>query len=117
MREVAPVYAADHPAKPDDINPPKDTGTEQLWRLKLGRFMPRWASRLTLEITDIRVDRLQEISEADAMAEGIPAPGREHACDIARQKYRDLWSTINGPESWAANPWVWALSLKFPPQL
>lgn len=69
--------------------------------------MHRWASRLTLEITDVRVERLQEISPADAHAEGfaldIPNPW---AC------FRYLWKGINGEDSWNANPWVWALTFK-----
>jgi len=70
-------------------------------------FMPRRASRITLEITDVRVQRLQEISEADARAEGAAAhpDGPWHA-------YRSLWSLINGASSWEANPWVWALTFK-----
>lgn len=67
--------------------------------------MPRWASRLTLRITDVRVERLQDISEADVIAEGASGhpDGMSHA-------YRSLWTLINGPGSWEANPWVWAVS-------
>lgn len=70
--------------------------------------MPRWASRITLEITSVRVDRLQDISTADCWAEGIPAsPDVDPA-----HEYRDLWEQINGPMSWAANPWVWVVEFK-----
>lgn len=79
--------------------------------------MPRAASRITLEITGVRVERLQDISEADARAEGappldphwpIPADGRgTHASG-----FRSLWEQINGPDSWKANPWVWAINFK-----
>lgn len=91
--------------------------------------MPRWASRITLEITGVRVERLNEISESDAIAEGIeskPQPyGKEldwkyygwleklnqwSTCPI--RSYESLWNSINGPESWAANPWVWAVEFK-----
>lgn len=67
------------------------------------RYMPRWASRLTLTVTDVRVQRLQEISEEDALAEGVEhhPPGRP-----AELLYRVLWEQINGPGSWDANPWV-----------
>lgn len=64
--------------------------------------MPRWASRLTLEIIDVRVERLQDCSEADAIAEGAE-PDRP---------YGTIWKSINGQESWDANPWVWALTFK-----
>lgn len=69
--------------------------------------MPRWASRLTLRITQVGVQRLQEISEADAIAEGAVGhpDGMWHA-------YRSLWTLINGPGSWEANPWVWAITFE-----
>ena len=93
------------------------------WRPSI--HMPRWASRITLEITGVRVERLQDISEADARAEGatpIPDP-----CDHTRlacadigcagprpytEGFRSLWQSINGPGSWDANPWVWAVEFK-----
>jgi hypothetical protein len=83
--------------------------------------MPRAASRITLEVTGVRVERLQDISEADAKAEGACAA---EPCDHARRScadigcsgpqdyrggYRALWESINGPGSWAANPWVWVV--------
>ena len=67
-------------------------------------FMPRWASRITLEVTGVRVERLQDISEADAKAEGVN-PVRTH-----RVSYIALWNTINGAGSWESNPWVWCIS-------
>lgn len=88
--------------------------------------MPRWASRLTLIVTDVRVERLQDISEADAIAEGIqsyhPSQSivtffhhtipeyRNHGFINARRAYEDLWDSINGPGAWDANPWVVAVS-------
>jgi hypothetical protein len=71
--------------------------------------MPRWASRLTLEIAKVRVERVQEISEADAIAEGCTTAGWG-----ARQGYRNLWDTINGKRGfgWDANPWVWIVDFK-----
>ena len=76
--------------------------------------MPRWASRLTLHIKSVRVERLQEISEADALAEGCTAKLAEEApaLDEARQDFRELWESINGPGSWDANPWVWVVEFK-----
>lgn len=78
-------------------------------------LMPRWASRILLEITDVRIERLQSISEADAEAEGIDF--LRHAQDAdetltARDLYECLWDSINGAGSWAANPWVWVVELK-----
>ncbi|MDP3859871.1 MAG: hypothetical protein Q8Q73_19090 [Stagnimonas sp.] len=79
--------------------------------------MPRWASRLTLRITDVRVERLQEISPADAKAEGdhersgMPEYYERGAmCHV--DWYRHLWGQINGPDSWAANPWVWVIGFE-----
>jgi hypothetical protein len=73
-------------------------------------FMPRWASRITLEITDVRVERLQDISEGDAKAEGVD-PIREKV-PTHRDAYRYLWDDINGTGAWQANPWVWALTFR-----
>lgn len=70
-------------------------------------FMPRWASRINLEIVSVRVERLQDISETDALAEGID----QDTCDPVRA-YRDLWEAINGDGSWDTNPWVWAITFE-----
>ena len=79
-------------------------------------FMPRKASRLTLEIKTLRVERLQDISEADAKAEGIQCPGcqsGEHiACTDLVKAYRKLWESLNGTDSWKANPWVWVIEFQ-----
>lgn len=77
--------------------------------------MPRWASRITLEITGIRVERLQDISESDALAEGIDPkfPPDEQVANAARMRYADIWESINGPGSWAANPWVWVVEFRW----
>ncbi|MFK3932185.1 hypothetical protein ACI2JB_01130 [Pantoea agglomerans] len=75
--------------------------------------MPRWASRITLEITGVRVERLRDLSEEDAKSEGVmpPAggvlPGWEH-----RINFRDLWMSIYGADNWEANPWVWVIEFK-----
>ena len=75
--------------------------------------MPRWACRLTLEITDVRAERLQDISEADAEAEGVQDPSLVPILGAfwsSRDGYARLWEHINGKGSWAANPWVWAVT-------
>jgi len=93
--------------------------TPYRWRSPI--FMPRWASRLTLRITDVRVQRVQEISEADARAEGCHA--QEWCTDpasidrtSARGDYASLWDSINGKRApWDFNPWVWALTFEVVP--
>ncbi|HIH5645519.1 TPA: hypothetical protein ACYSHR_002307 [Serratia marcescens] len=67
--------------------------------------MPRWASRITLEITGVRVERLQDISEADAIAEG----GTQH---FNINWFGPLWASIYGVDSWNANPWVWVIAFR-----
>jgi len=83
-----------------------------LWRPSI--YMPRWASRLTLLVTDVRVQRLQDISEADAIAEGIIPTANSQTIDCATERpsdgFRALWNSIHGPEAWDANPWVAAIS-------
>jgi len=93
------------------------TAAPDRWRSPL--FMPRWASRITLEITEVRVRRLQDISEEDAKAEGVaPFPlDPEGDCwsdGKHRTAFNYLWNEINGwnPDSWSSNPWVWAITFK-----
>ena len=74
-------------------------------------YMPRWASRIDLEITDIRIELLQDISRGDAMDEGCPFQNMAKG-DDPRKWYADLWESINGAGSWAANPWVWVVKFK-----
>ncbi len=98
------------------------SGTEGRWTPSI--HMPRWASRITLEITAVRVERLSEISEADAAAEGVPPAGDllpDHPGayltpkgDFATAKvaFQRLWESIYGDDSWQANPWVWVIEFK-----
>ena len=90
------------------------------WRPSI--HMPRWASRILLEIADVRVERLQDISDGDAQAEGIEYSERfagycigmaehYHSHD-PRLSYASLWESINGPDSWAANSWVWVVTFR-----
>lgn len=81
--------------------------------------MPREACRIMLEVTDVRVEKLQTISAEDAQAEGIEARDDAWRCYTSsaithdpRCAFADLWESINGPTSWNANPWVWALTFK-----
>ncbi|MBP2495235.1 hypothetical protein ABID82_002434 [Methylobacterium sp. PvP062] len=112
-------------ADPENRNP--------LWvfgKRRPSLFMPRWASRLTLLVTDVRVERLQGISEADAIAEGIERlrsgrgfydPTLSHAdsraaCrfggyfETATHAFEALWRSINGADAWEENPWVVAVT-------
>lgn len=86
-------------------------------------FMPRWASRLVLEIVSVRAERLHDITDDDIEAEGIelapdgvsayyvePAPGGQ--LPSLREAWEQLWSSINGPASWDANPWVWRVEFR-----
>jgi hypothetical protein len=128
---ATPRYSAERPAGwenepegPDALN----------WKPSI--HMPRWASRLTLELTEVRVQRLQDISDADARAEGLSIltkddgrtwkygipdrdglPGNDddgwHWADWnadPRVAYARLWESLHGPGSWLANPWVWVVS-------
>jgi hypothetical protein len=86
------------------------------WRSPI--HMPRWASRLTLIVTDVRVQLVQDISEADALAEGLVeayegwATDREgrHWGPTARASYSILWNDLHGPDAWDRNDWVAALT-------
>lgn len=79
------------------------------WRPDI--FMPRWTSRLTLEVTEVRVQRLHEISENDARSEGVDEIKAK--VPTARDAYRLLWDDINGKRApWESNPWVWAITFR-----
>ena len=118
-RPAVTTYRADYP----------NSQPGEGWKPSI--HMPRALSRITLEITGVRVERLQDISEADALAEGIERPenmsaeemkaldiwdGAERACFNALNQpvhqYRRLWNSINGPDAWDANPWVWAVEFR-----
>ncbi|EKD4507402.1 hypothetical protein ORP75_004680 [Escherichia coli] len=76
--------------------------------------MPRWASRILLEITDVRVERLHDMSEADAKAEGAsPATYKITPPEaVYRVGFGDIWRGIYGQENWLSNPWVWVIEFK-----
>lgn len=106
LAERKAIYAATwHPASP----PPSR------WRPSI--HMPRWACRITLEVTGVRVERLQDISDDDARAEGVEysdetalwSPGNH---ETPTQAFAALWESIHGPELWAKNPWVWVVEFK-----
>ena len=127
-------YKADHGHVGDSPSDPMDWHTwPESWRSPI--LMPRWASRLTLEITDIRVQRLQEISEEDAKAEGArrfdDLPSRhpygqdarwsmgepsstEQCLGSARHAFGNGWDALNSKRGfgWDTDPWVWAVTFK-----
>ncbi|MDP9992027.1 hypothetical protein J2W28_001055 [Variovorax boronicumulans] len=121
------LYDADHP-RPQPLAGKRDGGVTPKWWKRPAIFMPRSACRIQLEVTDVRVERLQDISEEDARAEGISAhrkggwhweqppagiEGTNHfGFKTARDAYRALWEAINGPNSWTANPWVWVVDFR-----
>lgn len=111
-------YRADN----DDLTEKREAGEVGKWRASI--FMPRAASRLTLTVTNVRVQRLHDIRTQDCIAEGISAnlaQAMESAerSDLAQRRayhdtyvsgYRALWNSLYGPEAWDQNPWVGALT-------
>lgn len=98
---------------------PKQTRQRGELGWRPGIHMPRWACRIVLEIVELRVQRLQEISEADAIAEGFArrpeiSDDPEVHRDAARDWYIDLWDSLNAARgySWATNPFVWAITFR-----
>lgn len=109
------VYAADGLAPYEQEQP--------TWKPSI--HMPRWACRILLEITDVRVERLNAISDEQALAEGVRlytdhaelgnwyhVDGIETYSAEPRKSFELLWSLINGADSWTANPWVWVVEFK-----
>lgn len=89
------------------------------WKRRPSIFMPRWASRITLEIIDVRAERLRDITEVDAEAEGaergyLKTMGGQYLIKEGAYRcgYTNLWNEINGHDSWALNPWVWVIEFK-----
>jgi len=91
-------------------------GEMEGFKWKPSIFMPRAASRIILEITEVRVERLNTISESDARAEGPPqcevSGGNPLGYQNYRGRFRTIWECINGVGSWSLNPWVWAITFK-----
>ena len=79
-------------------------------------YMPRWASRILLEVTNVRVERLQDISEEDAKAEGVQITDEYTGCaddiDSHAHAYKFLWDSTNGKGSWDLNPFVWVIEFR-----
>lgn len=86
------------------------------WKWKPSIHMPRWASRITLKLTNVRIERLHAITEADAIAEGNPMYDVKTEAKFAIPgpifRFEHLWKHINGAVSWDVNPWVWVIEFK-----
>lgn len=103
------VYEADGVPEPEFYD--ADDNLRCCWRPSI--HMPRWASRILLEITNVRVERLNDISEEDARSEGV-TPKSIPAEKLVGGKlaFAELWASIYGYENWQANPWVWVIEFK-----
>lgn len=109
-REAQRLYRADAiPAAYGLEQLPDGLLFEGGWRPSI--HMPRWASRITLEVTDVRVERLRDISEADAIAEGTQCAGVPASLTNVGA-FAKLWNSINGAGAWELNPWVWVVDFK-----
>ena len=100
-------YRADYPecvpAHYENVPPATDI------RWKPSIHMPRWASRITLEVTGVRVERVQNITEQGAIAEGCVAVDDGPSWHTAADAFEALWKSLNGADSWNSNPWVWVV--------
>lgn len=118
-------------SKPDAVRCYDCNGMEKPMKWRPSIHMPRWASRITLEVTDVRVERLQDISEEDAKAEGLRWHGLykewggveshpDSRPDLPQwrwyekpvEAFKNLWDAMNGAGSWDANPWVWVVEFR-----
>jgi len=121
LRQCEIEYRADLPPGCTDRPgewPADESNCPEAPRWRPSIHMPRWASRITLRITDIRVERLQDISEDDALAEGVEPctstgwQGQNIVVMSAREVFAELWNKINGPGAWDANSWVWVVNFE-----
>ena len=111
-------YRADGGPRPEYVD--FEDNLHEGWKPSI--HMPRWASRITLEVTGVRVERLQDISEEDALAEGIrqqicgwfSVPGIDGAGTTARAAFALLWNSLNAARGygWDTNPWVWVIQFR-----
>lgn len=99
-----------HPLMDDKYNYRADSKMPDAFKWKPSIFMPRWASRITLQITAVRVERVQDISDKDALAEGVDRTNTSIP-GYARTRFQKLWDSINAQRghSWESNPFVWVI--------
>lgn len=117
-----PLNAQAASTKPSELHPTtpiyykaEENFTHFTWRPPI--FMPRWASRIQLEVTNVRIERVQDISEDDAWAEGISEEAAYeywHDGPMPDAAFADLWDSINAKRgySWESNPWVWVVEFR-----
>lgn len=116
LRAAQVHYCADRATKPtlDVVHP--ETKNKWVWKYKAARFMPRWAVRFNLEVTGIRAERVQVISEADVKAEGVNITDtlRTQIYEPHVWGFAALWDSINEERgySWKVNPWVWVVEFR-----
>lgn len=118
IQPATPIYRASE----DGPNYPTSDDIEAGFKWQPSIFMPRWASRILLRVVSVRVERLQDITEADAQAEGMPKEFEVDAATFVQGQplpesthylgFKHLWREINGAESWDANPWVWVVEFE-----
>jgi hypothetical protein len=128
------IFVAHHSLKvkyQGDFEPHPKSRDQLGWWTHPSIFMCRWASRITLELTAVRAERLQDISDADALSEGINRISGVTGADYGYRDYRlpaktvcvyrfqmpfnsymSLWESINGPDSWSSNPMVWVYTFR-----
>jgi hypothetical protein len=109
-RAVDPHSAVDYECDLDTF----ERGESLRGRYRHARFMPRWASRIDLDVVSVRAERLHEITDDDALREGIPAAdGINRSMGRSpREAYCDLWVSLHGPDSWASNSLVWRIEFR-----
>lgn len=118
VKEAWRAGAAFDGFKPSEIAPGNyihyeaDRRRNDLGRYRHSRFMPRWVSRLTLLVESVKVERLQDISEADALAEGALAEYGDGANIGNRRAFELIWRTLHGEDAWTANPYVAAITFR-----
>lgn len=115
-----PIYRADGEAQGGGWTGENGEPIKPPWRPSI--HMPRWASRITLDVMSVRVERLQDITEEDAIAEGVQYADRDpchppwhigdhNYCETAREAFAEAWNGIySGASSWESNPWTWVIS-------
>lgn len=113
--EKPPGLPSQRPRKPDEDDFDRNSYLTSFWRSwRPAIYMPRWASRITLEVTGVRLEELHEISEADAKAEGTGHWLEETgvAFITLQRAYAALWDRVNGEGAWQSNPYVWVVEFK-----
>ena len=107
-------YKADAEVEQVQVFGRRDLKTKaELYKWKSPIFMPRWASRITLEITGVRIEQLHDISEEDAKAEGVEISQMPDVFHPYKTEFRTAWNKLHGKKApWESNPWVWAISFK-----